>query len=69
MAVLGDVRVELLGRGAEAFVIGLGFEGDGAVRDEQRTGLQEVAVRPLGRLNARGCRTAYTVVVSPSSRD
>jgi hypothetical protein len=45
MTVLGDVRIELLGRGREAFVIGFGIEDDSPVRDEQRASLQQVAHR------------------------
>ena len=40
-----DVRVELPGAGREALAIVSGVEGDRAVRDEQRPGLQQVAPR------------------------
>jgi hypothetical protein len=61
MTVLGDVRVELLSGGCEAFVIGLGAEDDGPLRDEQWARLQEVAIGTLGRALARDDPNAIDV--------
>ena len=52
VAAVGDVGVELRGPGGEALAIGA-VERDLAVRDEQRAGLEQVALRPLGQRAAR----------------
>ena len=61
VAPLGRIGIELVGRGAEALLIGVGVIGDGAVGDEQRPGLQQVAARMRAdAVAARGPGRAVT---------
>jgi hypothetical protein len=68
MTVLGDVRVELLSGGCEAFVIGLGAEDDGPLRDEQWARLRGSPSARSGAPSRATIRTPSTSLTTQARR-
>jgi hypothetical protein len=66
MASVRDVRVELRRSGGETLAVGVRIEHDPAVRDQQRAGLEQVALRVGGHVGA-GCES-HAVAVGDHAR-